>query len=131
MRKVLFLLVFFTIVLAACAPAVPAANAGASQTPADETMVMNATATPGSMTASNPAAAHMMEPITAPDAQPASIDQGGQPLDFRLESGVKVFELTAKAVKWTLTDGVVATAYTYNSTVPGPMIRVPKVTRCG
>ncbi|PJB65402.1 MAG: copper oxidase [Anaerolineae bacterium CG_4_9_14_3_um_filter_57_17] len=149
MKKAVFLLVSLALVLAACAPAAPATNnAGMMQTPAAPdpasagngnlpmqtqtgnggmtpvTGVINTTAEPGAMTASNPAAAHMMEPITAPNVGSASAEQGGQPLNFRLENGVKVFELTAKAVKWTLTDGVEATAYTYNGTVPGPMIRV-------
>ena len=82
------------------------------------------TATPGSMMPDNPEAAHMMEPITAPDIQPASETEGGQPLAFRDENGVKVFELTTKAVQWPILDGVTVTAFTYNGTVPGPMIRV-------
>ena len=82
------------------------------------------TATPGSMMADNPEAADMMEPITAPDVQPATETVGGQLLDFREENGVKVFELTAKAVQWPILDGVTVTAFTYNGTVPGPMIRV-------
>jgi FtsP/CotA-like multicopper oxidase with cupredoxin domain len=76
------------------------------------------------MIAENPEAAHMMEPITAPNVEPAAETQGGQPLDHRLEDGVKVFELTTKAVRWEIVDGVAVTAFTYNGTVPGPMIRV-------
>ena len=57
------------------------------------------TATPGSMMAENPEASHMMEPITAPNVQPATEAEGAQPLEFREENGVKVFELIAKAVK--------------------------------
>lgn len=82
------------------------------------------TATPGSMMADNPDAAHMMEPITAPNVQPATQTEGGQPLEFREENGVKVFELTTKAVQWPILDDVSVTAFTYNGTVPGPMIRV-------
>jgi FtsP/CotA-like multicopper oxidase with cupredoxin domain len=37
---------------------------------------------------------------------------------------VKVFELTAQPVLWKILDDVTATAWTYNGTVPGPMIRV-------
>lgn len=66
----------------------------------------------------------MMEPITAPNVQPATGSQGGQPLKYREENGAKVFELTAKAVKWNILDNVAVTAFTYNGTVPGPMIRV-------
>ena len=82
------------------------------------------TSTPGSMMPSNPAAAHMMEPITAPNLQPATQTTGGLPLAYREEDGVKVFELTTKAVQWPILDGTTVTAYSYNGTVPGPMIRV-------
>jgi FtsP/CotA-like multicopper oxidase with cupredoxin domain len=125
MKKVPFLLVCFMLVVVACAPTTPANNRNTSMNnQTGSGGMMNATATPGAMMATNPATAHMMEPITAPTVEPASANQGGQLLNFRLVDDVKVFELTAKAVKWTLTDGVEATAYTYNGTVPGPMIRV-------
>src|SRR5581483_12195027 len=114
-KKILiFSLIALALVLSACAPA---------ETPGS-TMPMNSTATPGSMMADNPEAAHLMEPITAPNAQPATETEGGQPLAYREENGVKVFELTTKAVQWPILDGVTVTAYTYNGTVPGPMIRV-------
>ena len=83
-----------------------------------------ATATPGSMMATNPGAAHMMEPIGGNNVQQATETKGGQPLAFREENGVKVFELTTKAVQWPILDDVSVTAWTYNGTVPGPMIRV-------
>jgi hypothetical protein len=67
---------------------------------------------------------HSMEPISSEGVLPASETLGGQPLDYELVDGVKVFTLTAEPVLWTLTDGAVATAWTYNGTVPGPMIRV-------
>jgi FtsP/CotA-like multicopper oxidase with cupredoxin domain len=68
--------------------------------------------------------AHGMEPIPADGVPAATQDKGGQPLDFRLEEGVKVFELTAQPVRWNILDDVTVTAWTYNGTVPGPMIRV-------
>lgn len=83
-----------------------------------------ATPTPGSMMPTNPEAAHMMEPIGGSNVQAATETKGGQPLAYREENGVKVFELTAKAVRWPILEGVTATAWTYNGTVPGPMIRV-------
>jgi FtsP/CotA-like multicopper oxidase with cupredoxin domain len=115
MRKTLFF-VALAILLAACAPAVPATQ-DVHNPPA-------ATATPGSMTADNPEAAHMMEPISAPSVPLATETEGGQPLTFREENGVKVFELTTQAVQWPILDGTTITAFTYNGTVPGPMIRV-------
>ena len=41
-----------------------------------------------------------------------------------MDGMVKVFELTAKPVIWPITKDVNVTAWTYNGTVPGPMIRV-------
>lgn len=124
MKRIVFLLVALALLLTACGTAVPSTQTMPMNSQTGNGSMMNATATPGGMTAANPAAAHMMEPITAPNVEAASADQGGQPLSFWVEDGVKVFELTAKAVKWTLTDGVEATAFTYNGTVPGPLIRV-------
>ena len=130
MRKVLiFGIVSLALILAACAPSTGAnPNAGMPDGNDNGNMPMGnnpvMTATPGSMMADNPEAAHMMEPITAPNVQPATETEGGQPLAFREENGVKVFELTTKAVQWPILDGVAVTAFTYNGTVPGPMIRV-------
>lgn len=67
---------------------------------------------------------HMMEPVSAEGVAAASQEMGGQPLAYRLEDGVKVFELTAQQVRWNVLDDVTVTAWTYNGTVPGPMIRV-------
>ncbi|MBI5943633.1 MAG: copper oxidase [Chloroflexi bacterium] len=112
MKKIfLFTLTSLALILSACAPTTPSKNA-------------DPTPTPGSMMMENPEAAHMMEPITVPNVQPATESTGGQPLEYRVEDGVKVFELTTKAVQWEILDGVFVTAYTYNGTVPGPMIRV-------
>ena len=76
------------------------------------------------MTSSNPEMGHMMEPISGAGAQPGTQERGGQPLAFRLEDGVKVFELTAKPVQWNILDDVTVTAWAYNGTLPGPLIRV-------
>jgi hypothetical protein len=54
----------------------------------------------------------------------ATAKVGGQPLAFKVENGVKVFDLTARAVRWNILDNVIVTAWTYNGSVPGPMIRV-------
>ena len=54
----------------------------------------------------------------------ATVTAGGQPLKFTVENGVKVFQLTAAPVRWPLLNGVQATAWAYNGSVPGPMIRV-------
>ena len=47
---------------------------------------------------------------------------GGQPLDFEIVDGVKVFELTADETKWEVEPGKVIDAMAYNGTLPGPQI---------
>ena len=116
---ILFALVFL---LAACSTdkgafASPTAQVGSSSE-------MGATATPGSM--SSVEGSHMMEPINGENLEFVPDAKGGQLLAFKNDGDTKVFELTAKAVKWPILQDVVATAWTYNGTVPGPMIRVPE-----
>ncbi|MBE2199492.1 MAG: copper oxidase [Anaerolinea sp.] len=69
-----------------------------------------------------------MAPIPSAGVPEATEATGGQPLAFRQEDGVKIFELVASPVRWTILDDggeeVVVTAWAYNGTVPGPMIRV-------
>ncbi|MAT41365.1 MAG: copper oxidase [Anaerolineaceae bacterium] len=84
---------------------------------------LSATVTPGTMAPSSDSN-HMMQPISGENIQNTSDGIGGQPLDFRLEGNVKVFELVTKPVKWQIIQDVFVTAWTYNGTVPGPMIRV-------
>jgi manganese oxidase len=69
-------------------------------------------------------AGHDMGPVSSEGVPAATQDVGGQPLDYRLEDGIKVFEITAQPVRWNILDDVTVTAWTYNGTVPGPMIRV-------
>lgn len=49
---------------------------------------------------------------------------GGRPLEPRVEKGVKVFDLNASVIEWTILPGVKVDAYAYNGQVPGPQIRV-------
>ena len=128
MKKTLLLvLLTFVLILSACAPStsagpavMPNGNKSSDMSMEDHAMM---TATPGSMS-SDSEMGHSMEPITAPNLQPAQEAEGGQPLAFREENGVKVFELTTKAVQWPILEGVSVTAFTYNGTMPGPTIRV-------
>jgi FtsP/CotA-like multicopper oxidase with cupredoxin domain len=116
MKKILFLAIaILVLVLSGC---------GAQPADPMNTNMMETTATPGSMMSNNPAASHIMEPISVSNIQPATEKTGGQPLAYREEDGVKVFELTAKPVLWEIMEGVKVTAYTYNGTVPGPLIHV-------
>jgi FtsP/CotA-like multicopper oxidase with cupredoxin domain len=86
--------------------------------------MMNATATPDAMEGMDMGGGHSMEPISSEGVPPATETVGGQSLDYRLEDDVKVFDLTAEPVLWNILDDVTVTAWTYNGTVPGPMIRV-------
>lgn len=49
---------------------------------------------------------------------------GAQPFQPKLIGGVKVFEVTTKAVQWEVEPGVRREAFAYNGQVPGPTIRV-------
>lgn len=49
---------------------------------------------------------------------------GGVPLDFRMENGIRVFELTCQDVEWEVIPGKKYDAHAYNGIVPGPEIRV-------
>lgn len=50
--------------------------------------------------------------------------KGNQPLAHRVEHGVKVFEITARPMKWEVEPGKFVDAWAYNEQVPGPQIRV-------
>jgi len=86
--------------------------------------MMTDTATPDPMSGMDMGGGHSMEPISSVGVAPATETVGGQPLEYRVEDGVKVFDLTAQPVLWNILDDVTVTAWTYNGTVPGPMIRV-------
>ena len=49
---------------------------------------------------------------------------GNQPLQPRIENGVKIFDLTCNVVPWEVTPGQMVEAWSYNGQVPGPQIRV-------
>ena len=51
-------------------------------------------------------------------------ERGDRPLAFRMESGVKVFELRASVIRWTILPGVTVDAYAYNGQIPGPRIHI-------
>ena len=55
----------------------------------------------------------------------ATAESGGRVLEPRVESGVWVYELVARPVRWEVLPGVRVTAWTYNGTVPGPELRIP------
>ena len=55
---------------------------------------------------------------------PPSDARGDQPLQPRVENGIKVFDLEASAIRWNILPDVQAMAYAFNGQVPGPRIVV-------
>jgi len=109
-----------SLILAACSGSSRSSN-NESQTPLNEP-VREITPTPGAMTSAE--GGHGMQPISEEGVRPAAETLGGQPLTYRMEGEVKVFELTAYPVRWQILPEVTAIAWAYNGTVPGPLIRV-------
>src|SRR6478672_9488859 len=50
--------------------------------------------------------------------------KGNQLLEPRIEKGVKIFDITAKKIRWETAPGQTVEAWAYNEQVPGPQIRV-------
>ena len=50
--------------------------------------------------------------------------KGNQLLSPRIERGVKIYELTARKIRWETAPGQTVEAWAYNDQVPGPQIRV-------
>jgi FtsP/CotA-like multicopper oxidase with cupredoxin domain len=50
--------------------------------------------------------------------------RGDQDLPFRMENGVKVFELRPSVVRWQILPDVTVDAYAYNGQIPGPRIHI-------
>jgi uncharacterized membrane protein len=50
--------------------------------------------------------------------------RGDQPLEPRIEDGVKVYDLEVSVIKWNILPDELVMAYAFNNQVPGPRIRV-------
>ncbi|NUS21203.1 MAG: multicopper oxidase domain-containing protein [Mesorhizobium sp.] len=50
--------------------------------------------------------------------------KGDQELPFRMENGVKVFELRPSVIRWQILPNVTVDAYAYNGQIPGPRIHI-------
>ena len=50
--------------------------------------------------------------------------RGDRELQPKIEDGVKIFDLTAAPVRWTILPGVAVDAYAYNDQIPGPRIHI-------
>jgi FtsP/CotA-like multicopper oxidase with cupredoxin domain len=50
--------------------------------------------------------------------------RGDRELPFRIENGVKVFDLTTSVIRWAILPNVQVDAYAYNNQIPGPRIHI-------
>jgi len=50
--------------------------------------------------------------------------RGDTVLEARIENGVKVFDIEASVIRWTILDGVEVDAYAFNRQVPGPRLQL-------
>lgn len=55
---------------------------------------------------------------------PITTGRGATDLEWTMDGGVRVFELTCAPVDWEVTPGQVEQAFAYNGIVPGPTLRV-------
>lgn len=67
------------------------------------------------MAAVNPRTVSYRAPVEA---------RGDQPLEPRMEGGVKIFDLTASVIEWNILSYERVMAYAFNQQVPGPRIRI-------
>ena len=58
------------------------------------------------------------------DFEAASDARGDQPLEPRIENGVKVFHIDASIIRWHILPDVAVDAYAYNRQIPGPRLQV-------
>lgn len=101
----------------------PAALAGSGSTPTNGARAaMGPTATPNAAQANDQMDAMAEARVKAFPAKTEGL--GGQPLAPRMEGDTKVFELTARAVKWEVEPGKRVDGFAYNGVIPGPEIRV-------
>lgn len=140
MKLVNFLILFLglALVLSACsstAAATPPATTPSSMEhnlpgmdASEHNMAPAATSAPanasdGSMDTMEMGESHMT-PVSSEGVPLADETVGSQPLAYTQDGEVKVFELTARPVRWPILKDVIVTVWAYNGTVPGPMIRV-------
>ena len=115
-------------VLAACGKAADAAPGKAIATTGGDMAGMGtAAAVPPATPAAIRAAADAMDAMHEKGikAFPAkTTGKGNQLLAPKIIGGVKVFDLTAREIKWEVAPGQIVSAFAYNDQVPGPQIRV-------
>lgn len=110
--------------------ALAAGAAGACKPAEGQSGAPAASATPTPAPAPAPSARELADAMDAMHekvmkAFPAkTAGKGCQILTPRMEKGVKVFELTARKMKWETAPGTFVDAWAYNEQVPGPQFRV-------
>jgi FtsP/CotA-like multicopper oxidase with cupredoxin domain len=105
--------------LAACGGNAPQTTSANTDTHAQQATPVP----PGGMTADEMDAMHEAG-VKAFVAGVKTAGKGNQPLQPRVENGVKIFDLTCSVVQWEYDAGKTAEAWAYNGQVPGPELRV-------
>ncbi|HEX9370941.1 MAG TPA: copper oxidase [Roseiflexaceae bacterium] len=109
-------------VLAACSSG---SATGAAQSPTADAGQHDMTAMPAGQTMSADQMDAMHEAgVKAFLAGVKTEGKGNQPLEPKIDNGVKVFELTTSVVQWEYDAGKKAEAWVYNGQLPGPQLRV-------
>ena len=110
-------------VLAACS----VGESGAQQSKIHEEDHSGGTMAPNPAPLSPAEAAEAMDKMheAGIKAFPAKTEgKGNRILEPKIKNGVKIFELTAKKIRWETTPGQTVEAWAYNEQIPGPQIRV-------
>lgn len=109
--------------LAACSPD----SSGAQQAKVRDEDHSGGTMAPNPAPVSESEAAEAMDKMheAGIKAFPAkTAGKGNQLLQPKITNGVKVFDLTAKKIRWETAPGQTVEAWAYNEQIPGPQIRV-------
>jgi uncharacterized protein DUF4396/multicopper oxidase len=123
-RPQLVTITLFTVLMLTAGMTLPAAFVNLRLSAHD---VRGAIMPPGMiMTQETPAAA--MLDMAAVDPRDATATygldtRGAQPLEPRIDNGVKVFELETSVIRWQILPAVSVNAYAFNGQVPGPTLR--------
>jgi FtsP/CotA-like multicopper oxidase with cupredoxin domain len=88
---------------------------------------------PGMIMEFNTPAAHMREMSAVLPRQvryrAPETAKGDQPLQPRIENGVKVFDLDASVIRWNILGNVTVDAYAFNNQIPGPRLALTQSDR--
>lgn len=111
------------------AASTPVPAAQLPQSPMQSATQMNGLVMPPGMIMTDDTSMEAMRDMAAVDLSKISYTapadaRGDQPLEPRIENGVKVFDMDVSLIKWNILPNKQVAAYAFNRQVPGPRIRV-------